>query len=284
MIYLTKVYTGFKIILREHFVTLKKDAMKKLVLVVLFLSSFFCIAQVGDRVIIEGKIKVPAGDDPVGISVYNTTSNKATVTSEDGSFNIAVALEDELVFLALQFQEFTVIIDQNTLETKTLNIQIKESVTELPEVIINQTDLTGYVEVDVQRIPVEETKFPTENAAQINDADWEFRPDEQTSPENAAMRSSMMEEGMNFANIFRSIYSSRESGARDFEPLEEDVRLLYDDEFFREKLNVKQENIYEFILFAEDNGLTKEMLEEGNQLDLVQFLMEQSKRYNTIRK
>lgn len=61
------------------------------------------------------------------------------------------------------------------------------------------------------------------------------------------------------------------------------VRAMYNDEFFQQNLGIELQNINEFIYFADDNGLEEEMLKTGNELDLVQFLVEQSKRYKKQR-
>lgn len=254
--------------------------MKTLALLTLLLFTGICSAQITERTMIDGKITVPVGDDPEGITIFNISSNQGTISMDDGTFRIPVAVGDELTFSALQFQEFKVVIDQRVMEAEELNVFISEAVTELPEVSVGEPDLSGNIEVDVNRIPVEEANLPDVTAAEINDHEWNFRPDEQTTPENAAMQASLMEDGMNFANIFRGIYSRRLAAINSSsEPVEEDMRRLYDDDFFQEHLDIKQENIHDFILYAEENGLTTEMVEEGNELDLIEFLVDQSRQY-----
>lgn len=254
--------------------------MKTYLLAAIFFVSAICSAQITQRTLIDGQVNVPAGQDPSGITVYNVTSQKGTVTDDDGSFRLAVALEDEIRFFALQYEEFTLRVDQNILDAGQLEVFISEGLTELPEVRIGEPDLTGRVEVDVRRIPVEKPNLPeATTAAEINEYEWNFRPDEKTVPLNAAMRSSMMRNGLNFANLFRGIYSSRVTGSGNTEPLEEDVRSLYDDAFFRENLEISRENIPDFITYAETQGLDEEMMEEGNELDLIQFLIDTSREY-----
>ena len=126
-----------------------------------------------------------------------------------------------------------------------------------------------------------ETDLPTESAAEINVYEYTFRPDALNSPENAAMREAMIHSGANFANIFREIFRSRKIVTRDAQNNEvtNEVKQLYNDEFFKDYLNIEPENINEFIFFAEDAGLTPRMLEEENELELIDFLVEQSRRY-----
>ncbi|HET8753285.1 MAG TPA: hypothetical protein VFM59_02910, partial [Salinimicrobium sp.] len=219
-------------------------------------------------------------DDAEGITVYNKTTNRGTISTEEGDFMLAVALGDTIAFSAVQFQDFSVVIDQGVIDSGQLNVVINEAVNQLAEVVVRPYDLSGNVAVDVNRIAVAPTNLPAMSAAEINEAERQFLPDRLTVPENSVMGNRFMEHGLNFANIFRAIFASRDQSEFDTIAVEEQILLLYDDEFFRENLDVEKENINDFISFAEENGLSEEMLKEGNQLDLIEFLIAQSKSYN----
>jgi hypothetical protein len=253
--------------------------MKSLVSLIILLISMNLLAQ--DRVQINGKITPPPGEDPQGISIVNRTAKAATISNETGNFTMRVAAGDTLHFSAIQYQDFSVIVDAGVVQNRQLNVFISESVTELPEVVVTPYDLSGNVEVDVRRIPTAETELPAQTAAEINDYEYTFRPDSLVSPQNAAMRTSMIESGANFANIFRTIFSSRNvtTGVGGNEDIDEQVLQLYDDEFFMDQLNIERNNIYEFIYFAEDNGLNPSMLEPENEMALIEFLVAQSQKY-----
>ncbi|MFD0976381.1 hypothetical protein [Salinimicrobium gaetbulicola] len=255
--------------------------MKTFLTFLIFLISLTGFSQ---RVLINGTIKVPAGEDPQGISIVNSTAMRATISNEAGLFQIRAAEGDTLSFSSLQFQDFSVIIDEGVITTRELNVFVSEAVTELPEVVVTPYDLSGNVRVDVQIIPTSDLDLPNKSAAEIDPYEWEFPPDSLVSPPNAAMRTSMMVNGANFANIFRNILKSREViNIEESEELEDEILLLYDDDFFNENLNIKKENIKEFIYFAEDNGLTKAMLKPKNEMKLIEFLVVQSQRYKEIK-
>jgi len=57
------------------------------------------------------------------------------------------------------------------------------------------------------------------------------------------------------------------------------IRKMYKDDFFRKNLDIEKEYISDFIFYANDNGLSEQMLKGGNELDLIDFLIEQSKKY-----
>lgn len=257
--------------------------MKNLLLILFLSVSILGYSQTGERIMVNGKINVPIGDEPEGITIINTTTNRGAVSDAEGDFQIAVAIGDVIRFSALQFQEFSIIVDRNVIESRQLNVFVSESATELPEVVISSVDLSGNVRVDVNRIPDSAANIPELTPEAVYKASLELKPGELSTPENAAMPDRFMEYGLNFANIFRAIISSRESGDVDFEPLPAQIRELYDDEFFREHLNIERARINDFILYAEDNGLTKNMLKEGNELELIEFLILQSKEFKKER-
>ncbi|WP_324721782.1 hypothetical protein [Salinimicrobium sp. HB62] len=253
--------------------------MKSLLKLFFLFISFTALGQ--DRVQITGNITPPIGESAEGISIINRTAKTATIADESGSFNIRVAAGDTLFFSALQFQNFSVLIDEGVVENGRLKVFMSEAVTELPEVVVTPYDLSGNVRVDVAIIPVVTVDLPTKPAAEINPYEHTFRPDSLVSPANAAMRSGMIYSGMDFANIFRNIFTSRDvmTTVGEEEELDEQVLLLYEDDFFMEHLNISEDNIREFIYFAEDNGLTPEMLEPDNEMLLVEFLVAQSQKY-----
>src|SRR5690554_716878 len=111
---------------------------KKLLIFVFLLTTPVIFAQEIKRVEVLGKIHVPSGDDPEGISVYNISSQKGVITKKDGSFEIKVAPNDRLQIFALQYQTFTVIVDNGILETKKFNVYVNPAITQLDEVIVRQ--------------------------------------------------------------------------------------------------------------------------------------------------
>lgn len=253
-------------------------------LVTLGLLLFTCLGF-SQRVVINGEIKVPVGEDPQGISVVNTTAMRATISNEAGLFQITAAEGDTLQFSSLQFQDFSVLVDEGVINTRQLNVFVSEAVTELPEVVVTPYDLSGNVRVDVQIIPTEDLDLPTKSAAEVNPYEYEFRPDSLVSPPNAAMRSSMIYNGANFANIFRNIVSPRgviTNVDRD-ERLDEKLLELRSDDFYEEQLNIEDDHLKEFIFYAADNGLTKQMLKPENEMQLIEFLVARSVEFNQMK-
>ncbi len=246
---------------------------------IMFLVVSMATAQEVDRVLLEGQVHVPPGDDPSGITVFNTATGQGTVTQNDGAFSILVATGDSVQFSAVQYNPFIIEIDPTIIEAGQLNIYVSASITELPEVRVGEPDLSGNIEVDVRRIPTDVPELPVESAADINEFEWEFRPDPQTAPENVAMGRRGLQHGLNFVNIFKGLYNSFSPDKENPVAVEQSLRALYDDNFFQQNLQIPRKDIHDFLLFTREQGLDQKLLEEGNELELIEFLVQASREY-----
>lgn len=255
----------------------------------LLLIGLYTSAQTGERILISGTIEVPLGDDPQGISILNLNSNRFAVTDSLGKFNISVAFNDSLRVSTLKFQEFTVIVDQGIINTKTLNIFVSEVVSRLPDVVVTPYDLSGNINVDLNRLKIVElpTNLTAENVQNM-DFDTETDPDLPSPPYNTAlaMSKTRLVNGLDFVNIFKEFLIAKKQEdikhpySKSVNPeIDDYIRKIYQDDFFRENLDIKREYISDFIFYANDNGLSEQMLQGGNELDLIDFLIDQSKKY-----
>lgn len=257
----------------------------------LFFALFFVqltFAQSNDRIKISGSIEVPVGEEPQGISIFNINSREGTISNSEGKFVISVAENDTIKVFAVQFQEFSVIIDKRVLETKRLNIYVSELVNRLPEVIVSPYDITGDLNTDIKmlkviQLPVNvEVEYPKDIYANVeNVVDFNRAPKNQA----LAFNQTRLVNGLNFVNLFKLVLISNKQNdisnpySKSTEAVDVELRQLYNDEFFKENFKIELENIPDFIYYADRNGLEEEMLRKGNELDLIDFLMEQSKKY-----
>ena len=263
--------------------------MKKLaclLLVLIFVQITY--AQSDDRIKISGSIEVPVGDEPQGISIFNLNSREGTISNSEGKFVISVAENDTIKVFAVQFQEFSVIIDKRVLETKRLNIYVSDLVNRLPEVLVSPYDLTGKLNVDIEKLEVVqlpvnvEVDYPQDIYANVENV-----VDLSKAPKNQALAFSQrrLVNGLNFVNLFKTLlisnkqYDISNPYSKSTKAIDLELRQLYDDEFFKEYFKIELDDIPAFINYADRNGLDEEMLRKGNELDLIDFLMDQSKKF-----
>lgn len=262
--------------------------MKKVTYLLILFVVQFSLAQTSDRIGIRGSVHVPVGEDPQGISVFNINSREGAISNSEGEFEIAVKESDTIKIFAVQFQEFMVVIDNRVIQSKTLNIYMNELLNRLPEVIVSPYDLTGQLNVDVEKLEVIELPLNMKiDAPKGYYANVENVVDFGKAPKNKALEfnQTRLVNGLNFVNLFKLLLITNKQNdisdpySNSYKNVDIELRKLYNDEFFKDNFNIELKNIPDFILYADVNGLDEEMLRKGNELDLIDFLMEQSKRY-----
>ena len=95
------------------------------------------IAQEQKVETLEGRV-VSKEQEVVGVYVLNKSAKKATITDPKGYFTLKVALQDTLLFSAVQFKNREIIITQKILDLKSYIINLDETLEELDEVVLDQ--------------------------------------------------------------------------------------------------------------------------------------------------
>ncbi|WP_422859226.1 carboxypeptidase-like regulatory domain-containing protein [Flagellimonas sp. S174] len=239
--------------------------MKKTILFIL--CSFFfglSIAQDG-RQLLRGKVLYRGGNVP-NENVINATAETATITNDDGQFVIAVKEGDQLVFTAVNYQLEVINITSEILRNNRLVVEVTEKITELDEVIVSPENQKKFLEVKNEDFK-----------------GFEYEIDRGTEVQNVAESQTVrgMQDGLNFTNIFKALFKSRDQGGEERAPLKvsEVLRQVYDDEFFVVDLKLPQDQIDAFLLYCDNKVPSQTLLRKENEFQLIDFLVTQSKTY-----
>jgi len=125
--------------------------IKLLLLSMILLSSFSVVSQDIDRDHIVGKIIVE-GDDIEGITIYNASSNKGTVTDANGRFMLSMALNDHLEIRALEYQSIDIKVNSDIISSKKMQVYLIEKMNILEEVVVTNKELSGRLVTDASRL------------------------------------------------------------------------------------------------------------------------------------
>ncbi|WBL21777.1 hypothetical protein [Zunongwangia sp. HRR-M8] len=258
--------------------------IRKLSILILFISA--SIFAQDNRVQITGGINVPETDEPDGITIFNESTSKGTISNKIGQFKINAGLNDRLVFSSLQFEQFSVKVTEEMLESGMLNVAVNVAVNELPEVNVVKGSLTGSVRVDLNRIKVTPAKLPDTETTTLETPKI-VTPYSYPVRNQAELSSrTYMVNGLNLINVFKVIagtYGEKDTDYRviPYDQLDEEIKEMYSNDFFKETLNLEANQVNDFVFFAADNGLDGQMLSEENDLDIIQFLVEQRQAYQS---
>ena len=88
------------------------------------------------------------------VHVINLNQVKGTITNEDGKFSIPAAVNDTLYLSYLGFKTQKVRVTNDMLRFGDTKIALTELAYALEEVVVTPYQLTGYLEIDVKNLPV----------------------------------------------------------------------------------------------------------------------------------
>lgn len=255
----------------------------KLSLAVVFLSfTVLSFGQVPERQILKGDINVPPDSDPSNISIYNINTEKGTNTNNNGEFLIKVKIKDHLLISSVQFEKFEIEITKDIMEERDIVINIRENVNQLNPVTVSSNVLSGDLNVDVRKIGVNDTDLNIDQNELINGYDADITTGSQVRSVNVAVDNDYLDYPMDFIQIFKRYIKKRDKKKQSNldQNIDAEVRKIYDNEFFHDNFNIEEEDINAFIFFAYDNGFDDALLKKGNEMDLIEFLLNKSKEFN----
>lgn len=262
--------------------------MKKALLYLFLLAPFFLLtAQNIQRVEISGKIVVDS-DDLEGITVYNTSAKKGVLTDENGLFTINVALNDNIEFRALQFQEFTVTIDANIIKTKKMTVFLVEKINKLDEVVILPYDLSGNLLVDIESVKTFNPDLDAIYFGLANMNEYEFPDDYKSKVVNIAMTGTGNDipYGLNVIGIvdlfLRPIFDSRKNKDIEIMGAEDSYKVftdLYSTKFLVENFNIPENKVDAFVDYVEAEGIDYSLLDSGKEFEFLEFISLKSKEF-----
>jgi len=243
--------------------------MMRIVIFLLLVSNL--VFSQDERTWIRGKV-LYKNINVVSANVVNNTSGQATITNEDGEFEMKVRLNDRLVFSSVQYEIRSTTIDKDILQKSRLVIDVNEKVTILDEVVVGPENTEKFLD-----LKKEEFKRV------------DYIADKTTRIKNEILKAGTFNNGLNFINLYKAIAKSSNKVELDnkninslkYKPSDL-IREVYDDSFFVTTLGIKKDNISEFLLYCNDRFPSKVLFKKSNEFQLIDFLINQSEKFKKI--
>lgn len=256
------------------------------ILVILYFMVSFAFSQNINRIEVFGKIVVDSVDVEA-ITVYNTSSNKGTITDKNGQFSIKVALNDRIKFSALQFEKFIIVINDAILYSKIMTVFLVEKINKLDEVVLLPYGLSGDLTVDIESV---KTFNPNLDALYfgIKNVDvFDFTDDYKSKVLNIAMEEDTYFNGLNLINVIglfvKPIFNNKKKNRINNSNTYQDLTTKYWLAYLQKNLNISENKINDFVYYIEDIGFDKGLMDEGKELQFLEFLINQSKEFQKIK-
>ena len=264
--------------------------MKKTLLIVFSFCTLMVIGQDRERITINGKIIVQT-EDKEGVTVYNTSSNKGTITDQDGYFQIAVALNDVVEFGAIQFQDFKVVISEKIINSKRLTVILVEEVNKLDEVVLLPFDLTGNFNTDLENVRTYNVNLDDVYFGLDHIEDFEFSADYKTKAENVAFAeyNPSVENMLNLVNIAGFLLKQVVGVDLGNSKTEKEKQLkrtpfkqaldAYSINYIHSNFDIPLNRVDEFIDYVEKEGVDESLFNANMEMQLLERISQLSKSF-----
>ncbi|AZQ57916.1 carboxypeptidase-like regulatory domain-containing protein [Maribacter sp. MJ134] len=205
--------------------------MVKYVLVIFCLYGFLGYAQdEPESSIISALVVNAQTDEPMeSVHVVNLNQVLGTITNEKGEFSITAAVNDTLYFSFLGYKSQKIRITNDMFKFKDTKIALTELAYALEEVIVRPYQLTGYLEIDVKNLPVNNAYQYSISGLSVGYEGGNKNPSAVTKVLGAIL---------NPADLLRNLFGKKPNQMRKLRQIKEDDRIrdLLASKFDRETL------------------------------------------------
>ncbi|GGD24558.1 carboxypeptidase-like regulatory domain-containing protein [Hyunsoonleella pacifica] len=258
--------------------------MKKILYVLLIFATVNLSAQNITRVDVKGKIVVEHNDIS-GITIFNSSSNKGTVTDDNGEFTIAIAENDIIEVSAIQFQNLNFKVNADIVASKSMKIFLIEEINKLDEIIVKSKGLSGNLITDIDGSKTFNPKLDALYFGVKHSSEYNFETDYKTEVTNIGddVQRNRLYNGLNVVNvvdqlllpIFRS--EAKEKKVSDIpEVPTKAIKYYFASEFLVDNFKIPEHRVEDFIAFVESDDFDFTLLNYGRELEFLEILNQKS--------
>ncbi len=208
--------------------------MQKYLLLLFFIFGFFGFSQEDVKNNENGELKavvVNAQTDDAMESVHVVNLNQVigTITDKKGEFSITAAVNDTLYFSFLGFKSQKIRVTNDMFKFADTKISLTELAYALEEVIVRPYQLTGYLEIDVKNLPINDAYQYSISGLSVGYEAGNKNPSAVTKVLGAIL---------NPADLLRNLFGKKPAQMRKLRQVKEDdeIRNLLASKFDRETL------------------------------------------------
>jgi len=250
--------------------------MKQLYLII-FLSLGFLAQAQENRVLISGEIK----NDSVPIEnvhIINKNSWRGGITNSKGQFKISVTDKDTLMISDIQYQNKIIIVNQDHVLNKFIEINLLELTNELDEVIVQQFD-------DMS----EELNLPNAGKKPLNKLDRNLNHYSQKSTPIVILEALLFKPG-GIDDIYNIVSGNRKKDRKLKGLIQDDalnagkleyvkiMREHFQDDFFTNSVKIEEEHIDSYIYYCLAQNIGN-LYDKGRLIEVIDVLLKSKDQY-----
>ncbi|TMM53182.1 hypothetical protein FEE95_19115 [Maribacter algarum] len=244
--------------------------------IIFFIISFVSLISNAQEIAKELDGKIESETMEVSdVHVINANSKKATITNAYGYFRISVKLNDTIWFSAIQYEKSQLIVTNEILQSKMVTVRLKESLTELDEVVITPYKLSGDIAKDIQSLKIE----PVVTSSTLGLPNAHVK---QLSLNERKLFLAMEEQALHRLIDEITGHNRRLRKMVSLDEVAEQIEIIkkfYAVSLYSQKLKVPEERIDDFMYFCAFDTIFKATVDGQDKLKIWEFLEDRSKIY-----
>ena len=208
------------------------------------------------------------------INVINLTSNLGTSSDKNGNYTIYASIGDSILFSSIVYRQRIIKISKSHVESKTLIVYLEQGINELDEVEIGQK----------MRLNLGKVSVPKGTILDNDNITLKKAPNSRKFTDPTYGNS-----GVDFVEIIKlltnKIFQKRKAIKDEEKHIIKQKQVFIENifknlgvDFFTIHLNIKEEEIYLFLDYCEDNGLSN--FYNSDEFLIKNFIIKQNKKYN----
>lgn len=230
-----------------------------------------------NRILISGRVindTIPIEN----VHIINKNSQKGSVTNHLGQFKITVTDKDTLMISDIQYENKIIVVNQDHLLTKYLEINLLELTNELDEVLVQQFD-------DMS----EELGLPNAGKKPLNKLERNLNHYSQKSTPIVILEALLFKPG-GIDDIYNIISGNRKQDRKLKALIEEDQRTAqnqeyvkkikehFQEDFFINSVKIEQEHINNYIYYCLPQGIGA-LYDKGRLIEVIDIFLKSKESY-----
>jgi len=248
-----------------------------------FVLAMKCFAQ-EKTIAISGKI-ISSQNTVSNMHIINLTTKHGTISNDNGEFEINVIKNDTLLISSIQYEKMKLIVTENHITSKKIEIYLKPFVTNLDEVFLH--GLTGSLNSDMNSTPND--TLPKHNFVfKLSDLDKILQTDTHgflKAPNAQDITDPIKMNGAGASATIPDFYLIRvrklKKELKNKKAFPNKIKKELGVDYFTKKLHIPIEEIDRFLAYCEFKNIIEEYY-NNNLLEVIKILQEESKTYNDI--
>lgn len=250
---------------------------KPIALFLLFFITLCSFAQ--ERTMVKGKIVKAGTISPLeNVNIVNLSEVIGTSTNTKGEFEIGVKANDTLHLSYLGYKSIKVRVTNDWIKFgNSTTIEMTELALALEEVVVQQLKLTGYLEVDIKQVPIQQnTRYSISGLSSTGYEAGRGKPSVVTKVLGALF---------NPADFLHKMFGKKPNELRKLRKMKEDdeIRNLLASRFDREMLTVLlQIDKIDLDLIVNECNYSKDFIRTANDLQILDAISECYEEYKVL--